>query len=122
MTITGIQLRCGSDKTKSITIPAPVGGVVAGSMYIVGTYTVGVAYETKAEGLDVALCISAHKILLPKVGGSLGNAIAQGERIYFTAGAAGVDSAGGTLCGRCLVAAAAMDDTILADFNGDVAA
>lgn len=122
MAITGIQLRCPTDKTKSITIPAPLGGTVAGSMYIVGTYTVGVAYETALVGVAVALCIAAHKILLPKIAGT-GLTIAQGARIYFASGAVGVNgAAAGTLCGRCLVAAGALDDTVLADFNGDVAA
>jgi predicted RecA/RadA family phage recombinase len=121
MAITGIQLRCGSDKTKSITITAPSGGVVAGAMDFIGD-TIGVYYETKAVGLDVAMCISAHKILLPKIAGS-GLTIAQGAKLYFTDGEAGVrGTAGGTLCGRALKAAAADDDTILAVFNGEVAA
>lgn len=121
MAITGIQLRCGTDKTKSITIPAPVGGTVAGSMYIVGSYLVGVAYEDALVSVDVALCIAAHKILLPKVAGT-GLTMAQGSRIYFTAGAAGVNTSGTLLCGRVLVAAGALDTTVLADFNGDVQA
>lgn len=121
MAITGIQLRCPTDKTKALTYVAPSAGVMAGAMYIIGS-TVCVAYETKTVGKEVGMCISAHKILLPKLTGSM-TAIGQGEKIYYTAGQAGVTgAAGGTLCGRALVAAAMDDDTVLADFNGDVAA
>ena len=121
MAITGIQLRCGTDKTKSITVTAPSGGVTAGTMDFIGN-TIGVYYETAAAGIKVAMCIAAHKILLPKIAGS-GLTIAQGAYLYFTDGQAGVrGTAGGTLCGRALEAAAATDATVLAVFNGDVAA
>ena len=123
MAITGIQLRCGTDKTKSITVPAPVGGVVAGAMYVVSGL-IGVAHETALVGVAVALCIAAHKILLPKIACTGGPVFAQGDKLYFTSGDAGVTTSGGSgvVCGRCLVASGAMDNTVLADFNGDVAA
>lgn len=121
MAISGIQLRCPTEQTKSITVVAPSPGATAGAMDFVGN-TIGVYYKTVATGEDVAMCIAAHKILLPKLTGTSNN-IAQGGFIYFTDGAAGVTGAsGGTKCGRALVAAGPADATVLAVFNGDVAA
>jgi len=121
MAITGIQLRCGTAQTKSMDLTAIAAEVVAGAMDFIGD-TIGVYYATVAAGGKGAMCIAADKILLPKIAGS-GLTIAQGAKLYFTDGQAGVrGTAGGTLCGRALKAAAADDDTVLAVFNGEVAA
>ena len=122
MAITGIQLRCSTQETKALTVTVPSGGsATAGGLDIIGS-TVGVYVETKDVGEDVALVFSAAKILLPKLTTG-GSAVAQGGKIYFTDGAAGVTGAsGGTLCGRALAAAIDADTTVLAVLNGDVAA
>lgn len=104
-----------------MTVVAGSPGVTGGAMDIIGD-CVGVYHETKATGEDVGFCIAAHKILLPKVLGTAAN-VAQGGKLYFTDGAAGVTGAsGGTLCGRALKAAGPTDATVLAVLNGDVAA
>ncbi len=121
MSISGIQLRCSTQETNSLTLTAPSGGVVGGAMDVVGD-TIVVYHETKDAGEKVAACIRANKILLPKVAGS-GTAVAQGGKLYFTDGAAGVTGgSGGTICARALEAAGALATTVLAAFDGTVAA
>jgi predicted RecA/RadA family phage recombinase len=120
MAITGIQLR--SSKWRALTYTVAGSAVTAGAMTKLND-TVGVYFESKSVGEDVAFVYEAEKILLPKAAGS-GLTIAQGAKVYFDNSAKTITptSGGNTLCGRCVVAADADDTTVLVDFNGACAA
>ena len=118
MAITGLLLRCPTDQTKSMTVTAPSAGLTAGTPDLFGD-VVGIPYETAAAGVEVAVCIAAHKIALPKETGS-GKAITQGDTLYYTDGDTVFKTSGTVKCARVLEAADADDATVLCVFNGDL--
>lgn len=121
MSETALKLR--SDIFASMEITTPTAGYTAGQMVKIED-TVGVIAETKTVGQTAVLIYKAEKIVVPKGTGTGENTFAAGDKVYFDASDASVNSAssGNTLCGRCLVAAGASDTTVEIQLNGDVQA
>lgn len=121
MAITGIKLRCGPEHWASMIITHSA-TVLAGVMAKIAD-TVGVYWSGGDDGDDDAFVYYADAILVPKVAGS-GLTIAQGAKVYFVAASGAVSPTVGanTLCGRCRIAAGALDTTVLIALAGNVAA
>jgi len=121
MAITGIKLRCGPEHWASMILTHS-GTIAAGVMAKINDL-VGVYWNGGDSGDKDAFVYQADKILVPKVDGS-GLTIAQGAKVYFSAGDAAVTgtAGGNTLCGRCIEAAIAADTTVLIALAGNVAA
>jgi len=121
MAETNLKLR--SDIFASMEITTPSAGYTAGQMVKIED-TVGVIAETKTVGQTAVLIYKAEKIVVPKGTSTGENTFAAGDKVYFDAGDANVNSSseGNTLCGRCLVAAGASDTTVEIQLNGDVQA
>lgn len=121
MSETALKLR--SSNFSSMEITTPTAGYTAGQMVKIED-TVGVIAETKTVGQTAVLIYKAEKIVVPKGTGAGENTLAAGDKVYFDATDANVNSAssGNTLCGRCLVAAGAAATTVEIQLNGDVAA
>lgn len=118
MAITGLQLRCPTDATKSMTVTAPSPGLTAGVPDLFGD-VVGIPYKAAATGAEVAVCIAADRIDLPKETGS-GKAITLGDTLYYTDGDTVFKTSGTVKCARVLKAAGANDAYVLCAFNGDL--
>ncbi len=121
MAITGIKLRCGPEHWASFII-THVGTIAAGVMAKIAD-TVGIYWSGGDSGDEDAFVYYADAILVPKIALS-GLSIAQGAKVYFVAASAAVSPTAGanTLCGRCRIAAGALDTTVLISLNGAVAA
>lgn len=132
----GLKLRTatpmGDWRSFAVTTTA---AVVAGAMDLIHD-TVGVYVETvlavgalsdygitKYVGDDVAFIYHAEKIVVPKVGGSLGHAFDAGDKIFYDAAnhQADVTGGGNLWIGICVKAAAAEDCEVLIDLKGDKA-
>jgi hypothetical protein len=85
--------------------------------------TVGFFYETKDAGEEVTVVSQMDIVELAKKAGS-GEAIGQGEKVYYEAASGKLTGVSGsnTLCGRCRKAALAADPTVIVTFTGDCAA
>lgn len=94
---------------KSITVPAPSGGTVSGKLCVIGSL-IGVASETVAQGVDVALETEG----VFKYAKTSALAIAIGDKVYFDAtnNVLNKTASGNTLVGIAVTAAANPSDTV----------
>lgn len=120
MAETLLQLR--SPNYASTKVVAPTGGYTAGQLYASGSL-VGVPVQTVDAAAVVAFIYAADKIVVPKVAAT-GKALTVGQKVYFKSASNAVtgDSTSNTLCGRCIVAAAALADTVEIHLTGNVVA
>lgn len=110
-----------SMKVASVASP----GLTAGQMFAHGSL-IAVAPETYATGDEGVAVYKCEKIELPKVAGS-SKTISAGAPVYFDTATSKLVSAANkssadSICGICLVDAAANDTTVLVDFDGSIEA
>lgn len=118
----GLELRTAMSQCASMRVTAPSGGYTAGQMVKIEDI-VGVIVDDIAEGETGAMIYRAEKVVLPKSTVSGQNTFTAGDKIYFDAVDANVNSSSSsnTLCGRALEDAGAAATTVLADLFGMLA-